>query len=143
MDILTVNVGLPRDVPWRGRTIRTGIYKEPVAGRVAVRTLNLEGGRQADLTVHGGPSKAVYAYPSEHYTRWAEELPGRERPWGMFGENLTTRGLDETRVCIGDRFGVGTAELMVTEPRTPCYMLGIRFGWQGILGRLLASRRSG
>ena len=138
MKILSVNVGLPREVAWRGRTIRTGIYKEPIAGRVASRTTNLDGDRRADLTVHGGPSKAVYAYPAEHYEAWAREFPR-----GFFGENLTTEGIDESLACIGNRFRVGTAELTITEPRMPCYKLGIRFGDQSFLKRFLASRRSG
>ena len=143
MDIVSVNVGQPREVPWRGNMIRTGIFKEPVAGRVAIRTLNLDGDRQADLSVHGGPSKAVYAYPAEHYDFWRGELPDADLPFGMFGENLTTRGLKEDEIYVGDRFRVGSAELIVTEPRMPCYKLGIRFGRKDILKRFLASRRSG
>jgi MOSC domain-containing protein YiiM len=107
-----------------------------------LRTLNLDGDRQADLTVHGGPYKAVYAYPSEHYAYWRGELPGMELPWGMFGENFTTEGLDES-VRIGDRFRVGAAELTVTQPRMPCYKLGIKFGRPDILKRFLTSGRSG
>ena len=108
-----------------------------------LRTLNLDGDRQADLTVHGGPSKATYAYPSEHYTYWRDELPDMELPWGMFGENFTTEGLDESTVNIGDRFRVGSAEVMVTEPRLPCFKLGIKFGRMDILRRFLASGRTG
>src|ERR1051325_3956190 len=103
MKIISVNVGRPRLVVWRGEPVSTGIFKEPVAGRVTLRTLNLEGDRQADLTVHGGPAKAVYAYPSEHYAYWRGELPGTELPWGMFGENFTTEGLSETTVPVGAR----------------------------------------
>ena len=143
MKIVSLNVGRPRLVLWRGQSVSTGIFKEPVAGRVALRTLNLDGDRQADLTVHGGPSKAVYAYPSEHYEFWRAELPGTELPWGMFGENFTTAGLAESSVNIGDRFRAGSAELMVTEPRMPCYKLGIRFGRSDILRRFLASGRTG
>jgi MOSC domain-containing protein YiiM len=143
LDILSVNVGLPREVPWRGKTVLTGIFKEPVAGRIPLRTLNLDGDRQADLVVHGGPSKAVYAYPAEHYEFWRQELPDMDLPWGTFGENLTTQGLREDEVYIGDRFRVGSAELMVTEPRMPCYKLGIKFGTPQIIRRFLASRRSG
>lgn len=143
MRLVSVNVGLPREVEWNGKTVTTGFFKEPVAGRVAVRTLNLDGDRQADLTVHGGVDKAVYAYPSEHYQFWQHELPDTELPWGMFGENLTTAGLDEEAVNIGDRFRIGTAELMVTQPRTPCYKLDIRFGRTDMVKRFLANRRCG
>src|SRR6476660_1081090 len=141
--IISVNVGLPREVSWRGKTIQTGIYKEPVAGRVLMRTLNLDGDRQADLKVHGGPSKAVYAYPSEHYEFWRQELPGMDLPWGSFGENLTTRGFLRGGVQIGDRFRIGAAEVMVTEPRLPCFKLGLRFGRDDMLKRFLASGRLG
>src|SRR5437764_3698811 len=143
MKVLSVNVGLPREVMWQGKRVTTGIFKEPVKGRVMIRTLNLDGDRQADLTVHVGVSKAVYAYPSEHYDYWRTELPGVDLPWGMFGENLTTEGLLEDAVYIGDKFRVGEAELMVTEPRMPCYKLGIKFGRADIIKRFLASRRSG
>jgi MOSC domain-containing protein YiiM len=143
MKLLSVNVGLPREVSWQGKLVNTGIFKEPVNERVLVRTLNLEGDRQADLTVHGGVSKAVYAYPSEHYAYWRTELPGVDLPWGMFGENFTTEGLLEESVYIGDRFGIGEAEVMVTEPRMPCYKLGLKFRRPDIIKRFLASRRTG
>ena len=143
MRIISLNVGRPRLVVWEGRTVSTGIYKTPVAGRVVLRTLNLDGDRQADLTVHGGPHKAVYSYPSEHYAHWRGELPGMELPWGMFGENFTVEGLDESGVNIGDRFRVGEAEVTVTQPRMPCYKLGIKFGRADILKRFLASGRTG
>jgi MOSC domain-containing protein YiiM len=143
MKIISVNVGRPRLVMWRGGPVSTGIFKEPVGGRVALRTLNLDGDRQADLTVHGGPAKAVYAYPSEHYAYWRGELPGVELPWGVFGENFTTEGLSETSVHVGDRFRVGAAELQVTQPRMPCYKLGIKFGSADMLKRFLASGRTG
>jgi MOSC domain-containing protein YiiM len=143
MKIISVNVGLPRLVLRNDEPVSTGIFKEPVAGRVMVRTLNLEGDRQADLSVHGGPEKAVYAYPSEHYEFWKHELPDMDLPWAMFGENLTTTGLLETEINIGDKFRVGTAELMVTQPRMPCYKLGIRFGRTDIIKRFLASERTG
>jgi MOSC domain-containing protein YiiM len=128
MRVLSVNVGLPREVSWRGKLVTTGIYKQPVEGRLAVRTLNLDGDRQADLRVHGGWDKAVYAYPSEYYELWRQERPELEFPWGQFGENLTTEGLVDTEVSIGDRFRVGTAELAVTQPRLPCFKLGIKMG---------------
>ena len=143
MKIISVNVSRPRLVVWKGRTVSTGIFKEPVDGRVALRTLNLDGDRQADLSVHGGVTKAVYAYPSEHYAFWATELPATELPWGMFGENLTVEGLSESVVRIGDHFSIGSAELMVTEPRMPCYKLGIKFGRDDIIERFRLSGRSG
>ena len=143
MKILSVNVGLPREVAWQGKLVTTGIFKEPVKSPVMLRRLNLDGDGQADLTVHGGVTKAVYAYPSEHYAFWRAELPTMDLPLGMFGENLTTEGLLEDAVYIGDRFRVGEAELMVTEPRMPCYKLGIKFGRADIIKRFLASRRSG
>jgi MOSC domain-containing protein YiiM len=141
--IISVNVGLPRLVLRNAEPVSTGIFKEPVAGRVMVRKLNLDGDRQSDLSVHGGPQKAVYLYPSEHYDFWKRELPDMELPWGMFGENLTTTGLLETGVHIGDKFRIGTAEVMVTQPRMPCYKLGIRFGRADIIKRFLASERTG
>jgi MOSC domain-containing protein YiiM len=143
MKIISVNVGLPRLVLRNDEPVSTGIFKEPVAGRVMMRTLNLDGDRQSDLSVHGGPLKAVYVYPSEHYNFWKEELPEMELPWGVFGENLTTTGLLETEVNIGDKFRVGAAEVMVTQPRMPCYKLGIRFGRADIIKRFLMSERSG
>jgi MOSC domain-containing protein YiiM len=143
MKILSVNVGLPRKVTWQGKLVTTGIFKEPVQGRVMMRTLNLNGDQQADLTVHGGVSKAVYLYPSEHYGYWRAELPGMDLPWGMFGENLTTEGFLENTIYIGDRFRIGETEVMVTEPRMPCYKLGIKFGRADIIKRFLASRHTG
>jgi MOSC domain-containing protein YiiM len=141
--VVSVNVGLPREVSWQGRVVTTGIFKEPTRGRTMVRRLNLDGDRQADLTVHGGVDKAVYAYPSEHYEYWQAELPGMDLPWGVFGENFTTEGLLEKAVCIGDRFRIGETEVIVTEPRMPCYKLGIKFGRADIIKRFLASRRTG
>ena len=126
MKIISLNVGQPRLVLRNAEPVSTGIFKEPVAGRVMMRTLNVAGDRQADLSVHGGPSKAVYVYPAEHYDFWKRELPEMDLPWGMFGENFTTTGLLETKTNIGDKFRIGAAEVMVTEPRMPCYKLGIR-----------------
>ncbi len=143
MKVVSLNVGLPRQVPWKGEVVTTGIFKEPVAGRVTMRTLNLDGDRQADLMVHGGPNKAVYLYPSEHYEFWRQELPEMELAWGVFGENITSEGLLEEDVYIGDRFRIGSAEVVVTQPRFPCYKLGLRFGDDDMLRRFLASRRSG
>ena len=143
MKVLSVNIGLPREVAWQGKRVTTGIFKKPIQGRVMMRTLNLDGDQQADLTVHGGVSKAVYAYPSEHYNYWRTELPGMDLSWGMFGENFTTEGLIEDAVYIGDRFRIGGTEVMVTEPRMPCYKLGIKFGRADIIKWFLASRRTG
>jgi len=143
MKIISLNVGRPRLVMRNDEPVSTGIYKEPVDGRVMLRTLNLDGDRQADLTVHGGPQKAVYVYPSEHYAFWKRELPDMDLPWGMFGENFTTEGMFETEINIGDRFRIGSAEVMVTQPRMPCYKLGIRFGRTDIIKRFLASERTG
>src|SRR3954465_8752654 len=127
MKVLSINVGLPREVEWRGKAVQTSIFKAPVVGRGRVTKLNLRGDQQSDLSVHGGVDKAVYAYPSEHYSFWRNELPGVDLPWGGFGENLTTEGLLEDNVHIGDRFRIGSAEFMVTQPRMPCFKLGIRF----------------
>jgi MOSC domain-containing protein YiiM len=143
MRVVSVNVGLPKAVTWRGKTVTTGIFKRPVIAAVMVRTLNLDGDKQADLSVHGGVSKAVYAYPAEHYDFWAKELPDLKFSYGMFGENLTTEGLLETETSIGDRFRVGGCELVVTEPRMPCYKLGIRFERPDIVKRFLDSRLTG
>jgi MOSC domain-containing protein YiiM len=143
MKLISVNVGLPRDVTWHGKTVTTGIFKEPIDGPVMLRTLNVDGVRQADLSVHGGASKAVYVYPSEHYRFWKKELPNMNLPYGMFGENFTTEGLLEDSVNIGDRFRIRDAEVVVTEPRMPCYKLGIKFGQAEMLKRFLVSRRTG
>jgi MOSC domain-containing protein YiiM len=143
MQVISVNVGQPRKVVWKGQTVETGIFKEPVKGRIAVRRLNLGGDRQADLTVHGGLDKAVYAYPAEHHPFWREQFPEMKLPWGMFGENLTIKGFLEDTVHIGDHFRVGSARLMVTQPRVPCYKLGIKFGRDDILKRFLDSGMTG
>jgi len=119
MKLLSVNVGLPREIEWKGKIVRTSIFKEPVSGRVRVTKLNVSGDQQSDLAVHGGINKAVYVYPSEHYAFWREELPGADLPWGMFGENLTTEGpLDDQTVFIGDRFQIRSAEFVVTQPHS-------------------------
>lgn len=143
MRVLSVNVGEPRELTWRGETVMTGIFKSPVDGPVMLRAMNFDGDRQADLTVHGGKSKAVYAYPSEHYEFWHGELPGMDLPWGMFGENLTTEGLSEGTVHTGDRFRIGEAEVVVTQPRLPCFKLGMKFRRSDILKRFLESGRTG
>jgi MOSC domain-containing protein YiiM len=150
--VLSVNVGLPREVVWRGKPVVTGIWKEPVAGRVPLRSLNLDGDRQADLRVHGGQDKAVYAYPSEYYELWSRERPELDLGPGTFGENLTTESLLDDGVSVGDRFRIGTAELVVTQPRIPCFKLGIRMGRdefvtefleRGLFGFYLAVVREG
>jgi MOSC domain-containing protein YiiM len=143
MKIVSVNVGLPREVIWKGHNVLTGIFKEPVAGAVQVRALNLDGDRQADLTVHGGRDKAVYAYATEHYDYWRNELPDMNLPFGMFGENLTTEGLFETEVNIGDRLRIGSVLFEVTQPRLPCYKLALKFGRDDIIKKFLQSERSG
>jgi MOSC domain-containing protein YiiM len=143
MKLISLNVGRPRIVMSHGEPVSTGIFKEPVRGPVMLRTLNLDGDRQADLSVHGGVSKAVYGYPIEHYEFWRNELPDMELPNGMFGENFTTEGLLEAELNVGDRFRIGEAELMVTEPRLPCYKLGIKFGRSDIIRKFLQSRRTG
>ncbi|BAU46857.1 molybdenum cofactor biosysynthesis protein [Sulfurifustis variabilis] len=143
MRVVSLNVGRPRAVPHEGREVLTGIYKDPVSGRRAVRRLNIDGDGQADLRVHGGADKAVYLYPLEHYAYWAAELGVGLFPHGQFGENLTTEGLLEEAVCIGDVFRVGTTLLEVSQPRSPCYKLGIRMGDAGFPARFTASRRIG
>jgi MOSC domain-containing protein YiiM len=143
MKVVSLNIGIPREVTWHGHVVDTGIFKEPVAGRVMLRKLNLDGDRQADLTVHGGKYKAVYCYPLEHYDYWKKEMPGRDLPLGIFGENLTTEGLLENSVHLGDCFSIGSAEVVVTQPRLPCYKLGIRFQADDMVKKFLASRRSG
>ena len=127
MSVISVNVGRPRLHTWRGETFSTSIFKEPVSGRIMLRRTNLDGDRQADLSVHGGPNKAAYAYPSEHYPFWAQQFPGRELPWGSFGENFTTEGLLETKVSVGDRYRIGSAIVMVKTPRVPCFKLAAKF----------------
>lgn len=147
MKLVSVNTGMPREVSWHGRIVTTGIFKEPVASRLALRKLNLDGDGQADLTVHGGKDKAVYCYPTVHYAYWKKELEVRELPMGMFGENFTLddggEESQEESVQLGDRFSVGTAEVVVTQPRLPCYKLGVRFGSDDMVKRFLASGRTG
>jgi MOSC domain-containing protein YiiM len=143
MRVVSLSVGLPREVEWDGHTVLTSIFKTPVDHRLRVTTLNFDGDEQSDLTVHGGVDKAVYVYPSEHYEYWRRELAGIDLPWAVFGENLTTQGLSEADVRIGDRFRMGSAEFVVTQPRVPCYKLGIRFGRMDILKRFLQSGRTG
>jgi len=143
MKVISVNVGLSREVIWHGRTVKTSIWKKPVAGRIRVSTLNLDGDAQADLSVHGGIDKAVYVYPSEHYAFWRNELPEVDHGWGAFGENFTREGLREEEVEIGDRLRIGSAEFIVTQPRMPCFKLGIRFARPDLVKRFLQSKRTG
>lgn len=141
--LISVNVGMPREVKWKSKIVTTAIFKEPVEGRVTALTLNLEGDSQADLSVHGGPSKAVYAYPSEHYAAWRSELDDMELPWGIFGENLTVEGLLEDTVRIGDRLSTGTVTFQVTEPRVPCYKLAVRFDRPDVVRLMNQNGRTG
>jgi MOSC domain-containing protein YiiM len=143
MQLVSLNVGRPREVTWRGRTVTTGIYKSPVEAAVMMRTLNLDGDEQADLSVHGGEHKAVYCYPLEHYAYWQRELPQTDLTMGMFGENFTTEGLSEDDTWIGDQFTIGSATVVVTQPRLPCYKLGIRFQSEQMVKRFLTSGRTG
>ena len=143
MKLLSVSFGRPREIQWRGEAVLTSIFNDPVEGRVRVHWLNLEGDQQSDLSVHGGVDKAVYAYPAEHYPLWREDLPGMDLSWAFFGENLTTEGLDEQTVHIGDRLRIGSAEFVVTQPRMPCFKLAIRAGRQEIGKLMLQSGRTG
>ena len=143
MKLISLNVARPRLAIYKGATINTGIFKKPVLGRIGLRSLNLDGDQQADLTVHGGPFKAVYAYPSEHYPYWRKELPDLDFPWGMFGENFSTEGLLEDALHVGDRFKIGSSVVMVRQPRLPCYKLAAKFKRDDILKRFLLSGRSG
>ena len=141
--VVSLNVARPRLVVYKGASVNTGIFKKPVSGRIMLRSLNLDGDRQADLSVHGGPYKAVYAYPFEHYEYWRRELPETELPWGKFGENFTTEGLAEDDLHVGDRFKIGSSTVMVRQPRMPCYKLEVKFQRDDIIERFLRSGRSG
>ena len=143
MKVLSLNVGLPRKVLFNGQIITTAIFKDPVKCPITLRKINLDGDRQADLTVHGGIEKAVYSYPVEHYDYWHKQYPNLDLIWGMFGENFTTEGLLEDAVNIGDQFQIGSAKLVATQPRMPCYKLGVRFGRMDVIRRFMASGRPG
>ena len=143
MKLISVNVGRPRIVLWKGTQVSTAIFKSPVEGAIEAKQLNLCGDRQADLSVHGGPYKAVYAYPSEHYPYWREQLLNPDLPWGAFGENLTTEGLFEDSLYIGDQLRIGTTLLQVTQPRIPCYKITIRFDRDDMIKRFIESNTSG
>jgi MOSC domain-containing protein YiiM len=141
--LISLNVARPQLTVYKGATISTGIFKKPVSGRIKLRTLNLDGDKQADLSVHGGPNKAVYAYPSEHYGYWRGELPDMDLPWGVFGENFTTEGLREDELHVGDQFRIGSSVLTVRQPRMPCYKLAAKFQRDDMIARFLHSGRSG
>lgn len=143
MKLLSLNVGLPQEATWHGKQVNSAILKQPVEGRIALRKLNLDGDRQADLSVHGGEHKAVYCYPISHYEYWKTQLPGRELPMGMFGENFTVDCFQEDSIHVGDEFSVGSAQVVVTQPRLPCYKLGMRFQADDMVKRFLASGRTG
>ena len=143
MKVLSVNVGLPRKILFNGQIITTAIFKDPVNGPIILRKLNLDGDKQADLTVHGGIDKAVYSYPEEHYDYWRKQFPNMDLVWGMFGENFTTKGLLEDAVNVGDQFQIGSAKLVATQPRMPCYKLGVRFGRMDIIRKFMTSGRPG
>jgi len=143
MKIVSVNVGVPRLLAWEGATFKTSIFKGPVEGRVMLRTTNLDGDRQSDLSVHGGPNKAAYGYPAEHYSPWSNELNEAALPWGAFGENFTTEGMLENNVYVGDRYRLGGAIVRVTTPRLPCFKLAAKFRSNHIIQRFLESGRCG
>ena len=143
MKVVSVNVGTPKQVQVGNQIILTSIWKAPVPGRVSVRRHNIEGDQQADLSVHGGPQKAVYSYAREHYDYWRVQLPDADFVPGNFGENLTTLGMSEDIVCIGDHYRVGSAVLQVTQPRMPCFKLGVRFGRADMVKRFWHARRPG
>src|SRR5215475_7774005 len=141
--LLSVNVGLPRDIEWKGRTVHTGIWKEPVQGRRRVGRLNVEGDGQGDLAGHGGEQRAVFVYQVESYRYWQEQLKRTEFAFGQFGENFTIEGLPDDAVCIGDRYQVGSALFEVTQPRVTCYRVGIRMNEPRMPSLLTGSGRPG
>ena len=140
--LLSVNVGLPRDVEWQGRTIHTGVWKESVDGRRMVRRLNIDGDGQGDSAGHGGEHRAVFVYQIESYRYWESARPGRLH-LGQFGENFTVEGLADDEVCIGDRYRIGGAVFEVTQPRVTCYRVGIRMNEPRMAALLVAHRRPG
>ena len=140
--VVSVNVGLPREVTWFGRRVTSGIWKEPVSGPVALAGVNVAGDGQADLRVHGGSDKAVYAYAVEDYDWWSEQLDGQLAP-GLFGENLTLRGVDLRACSVGETWAIGEAILRVTQPRFPCFKLGMRMGDSSFVERFSTARRFG
>jgi MOSC domain-containing protein YiiM len=143
MRLISVNVSPPLDVIYGDTTVSTGIFKQPVQGAVAVRRLNLDGDGQADLINHGGESKAVYAYSLDHYDYWREALGRTDLEYGQFGENLTVAGLDESQLCIGDQLRIGDAFFTISQPRVPCFKLGIRFADKRLPKMFAHSLRTG
>jgi MOSC domain-containing protein YiiM len=141
--LMSVNVGMPKDVPWNGKTVHTGVWKTPVEGAVMVRRLNIDGDGQGDLAGHGGEQRAVMVYQTESYDYWRDYL-GRDdlRP-GNFGENFTVSGLDDHDVCIGDRYRIGDAEFEVTQPRVTCFRVGMRLGVPEMPNLLVSQHRPG
>ncbi len=143
MEVISLNIGLPREIEFEGKKIITSIYKEPVFERVNLEKINLEGDKQADLSVHGGIFKAIYSYPIEYYEFWKKKYPNKIFSIGFFGENLTTKGLFEYEVNVGDKFKIGTAQIVATQPRLPCYKLGARAGTMEIIKQFLDSEKTG
>jgi MOSC domain-containing protein YiiM len=139
--VVSVNVGLPQDVPWQGRTVRTGIWKKPVTGRIFAGRLNLVGDGQGDLAGHGGEQRALMVYQLESYRYWANYLGRPDLVPGIFGENLTVEGPADAEVCIGDRFRIGSVVVEVSQPRDTCYRVGIRLGCPEMPALLVAHRR--
>lgn len=143
MTLVTINVALPQAVPHGDSSVMTGIFKPSVRGPVAVHRLNLDGDGQADLVHHGGADKAVYAYSHDHYPWWREQLGRDDLVPGQFGENLTVAGLDEAMLCLGDQLQIGQARFVITQPRVPCFKLGIRFGDKRLPALFAQSLRTG
>ena len=141
--LLSVNVGLPREIAWQGKVVRTAIWKRPVSGRVYARRLNLDGDGQADLKGHGGEHRAVMVYQLEAYRYWERELGRNDFEYGQFGENFTVEGLPDDEVCIGDRYRIGTAVFEVTQPRVTCYRLGIRMDNPQMAALLVSHKKPG
>ena len=141
--LLSVNVGLPRDIPWQGRTVHTAVWKTPVLGRCRVGRLNLAGDRQGDLVGHGGEQRAVFVYQIEAYRYWQDRLARSDFVYGQFGENFTVEGLPDDVVCIGDRYEIGSALFEVTQPRVPCYRVGIRMNEAQMAGLSDLERAAG
>src|SRR3954466_149785 len=141
--LLSLNVGMPKDVSWRGRTVHTGIRKSPVDGPRMVRCLNIDGDGQGDLAGHGGEQRAVLVYQLESYRYWQQYLHREDFSYGMFGENFTVDGMADAEVCVGDRYRIGAAEFEVTQPRTTCYRVGLRLGEPRMASLLVAHHRPG
>jgi MOSC domain-containing protein YiiM len=141
--LISINVGLPRDIAWRGATVHTAIWKEPISGRRMVRRLNIDGDGQGDLAGHGGEHRAVMVYQLDSYRHWERHLNRNDFVFGQFGENLTIEGLPDDEVCIGDRYRIGDAIFEVTQPRVTCYRVGIRMNEPQMAALLVSHRRPG